>query len=46
MKVEQNANYTVLLNPNDVASLIAGKKVIFWITLEDHENLTFALKKE
>lgn len=46
MRVEHNANYNIVLNPNDVAALIAGNKVTFWITLEDHEDITFALKKE
>ena len=46
MRLEANANYTVLLNPNDVASLVAGKGVTFWITLEDHDDITFKIMKE
>lgn len=46
MRVEQNANYTVLLNPNDFNSLVNGKGVTFWITFEDRDDLTFKLIKE
>ena len=46
MRVETNANYTVLLNPNDMASLVAGKGATFWIALPDHDDLTFKIMKE
>ena len=46
MRVEENARYSVILNPNDMASLIAGKSVIFWITVEDKDDLTFKIMKE
>ena len=45
MRVEENANYTVLLNPNDMAALVAGNSVDFWIIRND-EDVTFKLKKE
>lgn len=46
MRVEANANYTVLLNPYDMASLVVGKGATFRITLPDHDDLTFKIMKE
>ena len=46
MRLKQNANSDVLLNPNDIAALVAGNPVTFWIILEDHEDITFALRKD
>lgn len=46
MKVEENARYSVILNPNDMTSLIAGKSVTFWITVEGRDDLSFKIKTE
>ena len=46
MRLKHNATYDVLLNPKDIASLVAGNQVTFWIILENHEDITFALRKE
>ena len=45
MRVEENENYTVLLNPNDMAALVAGNSVTFWVIRND-EDVTFKIKKE
>ena len=46
MKVKENENYTVLLNPNDMATLVKGNSVTFWITREEIDYLSFKLMKE
>ena len=45
MRVEENENYTVLLNPNDMAALVAGNSVTFWIIHND-DDVTFKIKKD
>ena len=45
MKVKQNADYDVLLNPNDMSTLVSGNGISFWVILEDRE-ITFRIKRE
>lgn len=46
MKVQENSNYTVILNQNDMLKLLDKHLLNFWVVIDEDNELNFTIKKE